>query len=469
MDPIIVDNSWATRRRAIILGAMILILSAISFGVFWKFWYAAPTCFDKVENGDETGIDCGGSCSLICRGDILKPIVKWDPRLFEVLPGLWSALIYVENPNTDVDATYVPYTFTIYDQNNKVIEEKKGATILPKNKTVGIFEGNITVSGEVKPKRAIFELGDNIVWKKDETPALDISITNGPILRLDSEPRVLANVKNNSAEEIKNIELVIAIFDGSDNAIAASRTFVESLQKNENANIFFTWPKPFKLGSKACEKSSDIVLAIDRSGSMQSINVNPPEPLTGVKIAASDFVSLLGKNNSVGLVSFSTDAQIESELIKDFSYASSLINGITINKESVQYTNIADALASSFGVLGNQESQRQKVIILLTDGIANRPIDSASKTEAEEIAYAENEALKVAKTTKENGVIIYTIGLGKDIHTDFLKQIASSADKFFPAPTALDLGTIYEGISSDICKEMPARIEINYKIFGNAI
>ncbi len=238
-------NSWATRRRVIYLGAIVLILSAISFAVFWKFWYAAPTCFDKLQNGDETGVDCGGSCTLVCSDSIAKAIIRWDPRLFEIFPGTWSAIVYVENPNTNADATFVPYSFTIYDSNNNILIKRDGATILPKNKTVGIFEGSIKIEGGNKPKRAVFELGNNIIWRKNEDTEEKISITHSSVLRLQSAPRVEANVKNNSAEEIKNIELVAAIFDNSDNVIAASRTFIETLKKNEDADVFFTWPNPF--------------------------------------------------------------------------------------------------------------------------------------------------------------------------------------------------------------------------------
>jgi len=201
-------SPWASRRRAIYLGALVLVFSAVSFGVFWKYWYSTPTCFDKTKNGDETGVDCGGSCTLICSGDVIKPIVRWDPRLFEVWPGLWSVLVYVENPNTDADAVYVPYSFIIYDEKNEILEKREGATILPKNKTVGIFEGSIKIEGKTKPRRTIFEFGNNIIWKKNKTPTPNITITSSPILRLDSAPRVEANVKNNGTEEVKNIELV---------------------------------------------------------------------------------------------------------------------------------------------------------------------------------------------------------------------------------------------------------------------
>jgi len=59
--------------------------------------------------------------------------------------------------------------------------------------------------------------------------------------------------------------------------------------------------------------------------------------------------------------------------------------------------------------------------------------------------------------------------LGDKINESFLKTIASQKENYFFAPMALDLKTIYKNISSDICKEMPARIEITYKIFGDSV
>lgn len=462
-------SPWASRRRAIYLGALVLVLTAASFGVFWKYWYSTPTCFDKTKNGDETGIDCGGSCSLICSSDIMAPIVRWDPRLFEVFPGTWSAIVYVENPNTNADATYVPYSFTIYDGNNKILAERKGATILPKSKTVGVFEGSIAIPEAVRPKRAVFELGNDIVWKKNEAPIPDITITNSPILRLDSAPRVEANVKNNGTEEIKNIELVVAIFDGADNVIAASRTFVESLKKNEDTNIFFTWPKPFELGSKACEKSSDVALLLDRSGSMASLGANPPEPLTSAKAAATSFVEQLNLRDKVSIISFAAKSKepIESNLTSDFTSAKAAVASIAIEASSTQYTNIYEALHSGWQELISARAQDEssKVIVLLTDGIATNPKNPQGKTEADDIKYAEDLATKEASDIKKDGLTIYTIGLGDKINETFLKNIASQNQNYFFAPSASNLETIYKNISSDICKEMPARVEITYKIF----
>jgi Mg-chelatase subunit ChlD len=467
------ESSWAARRRAFYLGGLILALTAISFTIFWFFWYKAPTCFDKVQNGDETGIDCGGSCTLLCSNSVIKPIVRWDPRMFEVSPGLWSVLVYVENPNTSIDATYVPYSFTIYGENNEVIEKREGATILPKHKTVGIFEGSIAVKDGEKPKRAIFELGDNITWKKNEETKDSITVTNGSLLKLDSQPRVEANVKNNSTEEIKNIELTIAIFDGSDNAIAASRTFIESLKKNENKDVFFTWPTPFKLGSKACETPSDVMLLIDRSGSMSSLGVKPPEPLSTAKSAAVSFINQLSTRDKVGVASFATNSKdpVDAALSPDFSLAKQAVDSINIESGNTQYTNIYDALRVAWQELisARAEDNSSKIIVLLTDGVANNPRDPNGKTEAQDIKYAENLAKEESTGAKNDKISIYTIGLGNKINESFLKAIASGETNYFFAPSASNLETIYKNISSSICEEIPARIEITYKIFGDLI
>ncbi len=465
-------SDWASRRKNIYLAGVVLVLTGIGFAIFWNYWYKAPTCSDHVKNGDEVDIDCGGSCSLICSASTIKPIVRWDPRLFEVLPGTWSALVYVENLNNDADATYAPYSFTIYGEGNEVLAERKSATILPKNRTVGIFEGSINIPAGKRPKRAVFELGNNITWTKNEEVVEDLVITHTPLLRLDNAPRVEANVKNNSSVDVDNVELVISIFDGQDNAIAASRTFVNKLKKNEDANIFFTWPRPFDLGTKACANPSNVVLMIDRSGSMSSISQNPPEPLTSAKNAAVFFTKQLEGNDKVGVVSFATKAKdpIDLSLTSDFKGAENALNAIAIETGGTQYTNIFESLHSAWQELisGRALSGSSKIAVLLTDGVATSPRNPEGGTEADDIKYAETLALSESGNAKKDGISIYTIGLGNEINESFLKKIASSDENYFHAPGTTSLQAIYKNISSKICKEVPARIEITYKVFGKS-
>lgn len=463
-------SSWASRRKAVYFWTVVLTLTAVSFSIFWKFWYRAPNCSDGLQNGDETGIDCGGSCSLVCSALTQSPISRSDPRVFKVMDNIYSVLAFVENHNLDFEAPYVPYKFKIYDEKNKLIYEREGVTIFAKNRTVAIFEGNMLITRGI-PKRAEIELPQSIHWLKILRNEPEIEIQSSAILKQDSSPRIEAVISNKSIEDLKNIELVAVVFDGRDNAIAASRTFINRLDKNQKSDIFFTWPKPFDLSVAACEKPSDIVIAIDRSGSMASISKNPPEPLSSVKSAAENFVSELKEGDSAGLLSFATEASDppDASLTSDFASLKASIINLQIKEDGTQYTNIADAISKSSDLLFAKDDgvKNQKIIVLLTDGAATRPSNpDGSKTEDEEIKFAEEAAQRTANLAKQNGVLIYAIGLGKNIRENFLKKIATTPENFLKAPSTSTLKDVYSKISSSICKELPARIEITYKIFG---
>jgi hypothetical protein len=134
----------------------------------------------------------------------------------------------------------------------------------------------------------------------------------------------------------------------------------------------------------------------------------------------------------------------------------------------VQYTNIYDALHSAWQELVTPRALAgaSKVIVLLTDGVATHPKNPEGGSEAQDIKYAEGLASNEASNIKKDGINIYTIGLGDKINELFLKQIASTEKNYFFAPSADNLEAIYKSISSDICKEIPSRIEITYKILG---
>lgn len=461
-------SDWASRRKAIYMWSVILVLTATSFFIFWKFWYQAPTCSDRLQNGDEEGIDCGGSCSLVCSAGAIAPILRSDPRIFTVFDNMYSVVAFVENRNINFKAPAVPYKFKIYDGRNNVIAEREGVTSINTSGVITFFEGNIIIANSV-PKRAEIELPKNISWIKKTGDEPVIEVTNSPLLRQDTTPRIEATISNKSTIDVTNIELVAVVFDGKDNAIAASRTIVDRLNKNDSAGVFFTWPRAFDLGEVACETPSSVMIAIDRSGSMQSLSANPPEPLTSVKDAAAFFVSSFKPSDSAGLITFATEATTppESALTKDFGLLQQSIQNVSILPTGTQYTNIADAIMKSRDALALSEEKTQKVLVLLTDGVATRPIPpQGAKNETEEIAYAEDAALKESVLAKQAGIIIYTIGLGNDVHTDFLRSISSSPSNFLEAPATSTLQTVYKTISSSICKEVPARIEVGYKIIN---
>ncbi len=214
-----------------------------------------------------------------------------------------------------------------------------------------------------------------------------------------------------------------------------------------------------------CPVPVDLMLVVDRSGSMSDFsycdgNTNITsktqcilagynwivEPMTSTKNAASYFVGKFDSSKDlIGLVSYATNASLESGLTDNFTTINNEINDLNPNG----YTNIGGAIKLANTELTNHNrTAAAPVIVLLTDGKAN----VNSQGNYPDYDGGADYALAEALAAKNNGFTVYTIGLGPDVSHTLLGNIASTPDKYFYAPTVADLQSIYNEISLDICE-----------------
>ncbi len=169
-------SSWSLKRQASYVGAiLVFLLLVIGTPVYFYFFTTPPTCSDGKKNGDETQIDCGGSCPRFCAQDTLAPIVLWQ-RTSEVSPGFYNAVAYVENPNHDALLARASYVFKLYDAENILVTEKRGMINLPPNATTAVFETPLQ-TGTVVPSRITFDITGSD-WQKMKAKAPIIQTTD---------------------------------------------------------------------------------------------------------------------------------------------------------------------------------------------------------------------------------------------------------------------------------------------------
>lgn len=239
--------------------------------IFFKYFNSAPSCFDGVKNGDETGVDCGGTCSVLCSVEVLSPIVRWS-KAFSISGDVYNIAAYVENPNTNSSNTRMSYEFKIFDERNILLGARKGETFVPNNKKFVVFEPSFVIPNR-KPKYVDFTFKMLSPWVKDNTVEPEISVTHTPVQNLSSAPRIEGTISNKSLKNVENIELVALISDDKENVIAVSRTFIENLGKATSQDFVFTWPKPFDLGTESCEQLDE-----DVQNATSTINLCPKKP-----------------------------------------------------------------------------------------------------------------------------------------------------------------------------------------------
>lgn len=238
--------TWAGRRQLFI--ALLIFGSIFSF-LFWHFRsviYVAPLCTDGKQNGDEVGVDCGGSCINFCSSQIKNPIVIWR-RAFPVTDSVYNAVAYIENGN-DAAIQSIPYEFRLYDDKGSFITRVQGTTALNPLGRYAIVETGIKV-GNLKVEKTTFEFGKPTAqWVRvpEEIKKLRTSVDDVKITDTQTMPKVSASIRNTSPTVTLSDTYISAIlYDANDNAINVSRTYVDTLHPNEAIPIYFSWPKPF--------------------------------------------------------------------------------------------------------------------------------------------------------------------------------------------------------------------------------
>jgi hypothetical protein len=202
---------------------------------------------DAKMNGDETGVDCGGSCQRLCNAESLPLVLKGDPRILTIATSTYEVVALLDNPNQSAEIYKASYTLKLYDAKSAIpVKLIEGTTFVPKGETFAIFEGPFTLQAGIIPVRATLEWQKNtLVWRKNPNNYPAIEVKEDTLSNEKLTPRLDAVVKNSTLAPIANIDLIALIADADGNIFAASKTFIDTLAVGEESAIVFTWPRPF--------------------------------------------------------------------------------------------------------------------------------------------------------------------------------------------------------------------------------
>ena len=238
--------NWALRRQIFYIVVILLFFSGFAFLIIYPQFNKPPTCSDGIQNGDETGVDCGGSCPLACISQVDPVSILWA-RAFEVVPGRYNAVAYIVNHNKNVAAENVSYRFRFADANNVYIGMREGTTSIPPAGNFAIFAPAIDVGSSV-PVYTTFEFTETPTWlqvSQDEIDQLKVLVSNIVLTGETTSPRLSATIKNTSLFTIPSVNVVAILYDKTGNAVSVSNTYLDELNPLQSSPINFTWPETF--------------------------------------------------------------------------------------------------------------------------------------------------------------------------------------------------------------------------------
>jgi len=221
---------------------------------------------------------------------------------------------------------------------------------------------------------------------------------------------------------------------------------------------------------KTVREGIDLVVAIDVSQSMLAEDVTPNR-IAKAKYELKTLIKRL-KGDRIGIVAFAGDAFRVCPLTVDYEIAMMIMEAVDVGTVPEQGTNLNRAIDICLKSFVESEN-REKVILLLTDGEGH-----------------EGDPVETAKAAKEQGITIFTVGIGSpkgvpvpDIQTGrFLKDsennvVTSKLDeitlqrialategKYYPArPGAAELDEIIDAIDAMDKKSVTREVYVSYE------
>lgn len=176
--------------------------------------------------------------------------------------------------------------------------------------------------------------------------------------------------------------------------------------------------------------TSDLAIALDSSGSMRELFFWGNDPWGERRSAAENLIDRLSPTDRVAIVDFDH----ESVVIHPLSFlgsetareaAKSAVGRI----DNVGGTNLSAGLDAAIGELAAKKApDRDQFIIFLTDGQGEYFPESAARA-------------------RQEGIKIYTVGLGEEIPADLLAGIAAeTGGQYYPVADASELTALFEKI-----------------------
>lgn len=242
------------RRKKFFYGLVFVNIVLLCLIFIFLIFRPAPTCFDKKQNQEETGIDCGGSC-ISC--DVFKlASLKIYPAKYLIYDDKSMDLIAeVENPNSNYGVNDFDYKFVINGRNGEIREATGNSFILQSsrkyiisaNKEAPDFQiSSVVLQINFSPENWQKIISDEKSEREVQVDLLNYEFIGNPD---DAEQgsgdkikSIRAEIVNSGNAEYFNIALKFIVLDDSENIIGTAISEIEKLEPMERQTVNLTLP-----------------------------------------------------------------------------------------------------------------------------------------------------------------------------------------------------------------------------------
>lgn len=246
-------------------------------------------------------------------------------------------------------------------------------------------------------------------------------------------------IEDMNTNQINNIEALSEFTSEGNGVFVVGGT--NSFDRGGYKSSMFETLLPVTIGrGEKKQGDSNIVILIDMSGSTQDywitdasgelVEVKDTKPLDVIKALAVDVIETLNRGNRVGVVAFAipdpeerASGSFKAVKISDIDLLGNIKNDAVdkISKIQTQGQSLFDVgFGGAYSLLKHESGARN--IILISDGGKNV------------YQTLKDNALNTVLVMADQGIRTYTVGVGRNVDDEYLKQLASAGNGiYFPA------------------------------------
>ncbi len=419
------------------------------------------------------------------RNDFQNGSIIWEKnggvRILDEKNSAWKVTIY-EMPNftspvltrfdDNINFSWIPPAQCFPMRNNIQLgssfianTELKG--LLAPHRIEAEFQGTLEIIADGKV--LISKSSPNAITKVN-SPYIS-PLTKKIEVKFSQSPLNEAKVKI-SAQSAVNFDDLFKVY-------AAENDFIEIsyIQESEIPNIIGYDPPPYPGSNNFPTQhplpignvDSSTVMVLDTSGSMDEADITGLSKLQAAQRAAGNILNIASSEaqqsntitTSLGLVNYNNSAAVNLDLTTDYSNLQNEINNLSAGGG----TGMAEGLQTGIGLFRGSSSNEKQMIILLSDGMANIPIDSALSYDEEGI---KQEVINLASQAGSQGICVYTIGFGVPGTTGSISWDASIDEEFLmEVAAASGCGSYYN--AQDSIQLSNVFVELRHTSMGNVL
>lgn len=221
----------------------LLILGLLGLGIYDRYFVIPPSCFDNIQNQEESEIDCGGPRCNTCELKHLTLQIG-EPTFFDAGQFKTTVLVKITDPSLNYGSKSFNYEFQIINKLGGAIASRpglSGATYI----SAGENKYLIVPAVDIDPRdvgRVTINISNQTWELKGNLPAFFFSFENLKMILSGKSPQVSGTLKNNSASTYKAISIIGVILDKQGKIVNASTTQLDNIPSFSSTPFIIFYP-----------------------------------------------------------------------------------------------------------------------------------------------------------------------------------------------------------------------------------